>query len=92
MTEEQQLIEAFKSVWKDRSSLGQLSLSGMKEMIRMELRDELTHPRVRRKPEEKYRIAMVRINNMDISDEVKQRLASYYESELTKILEDVNSN
>lgn len=48
------------------------------EIIRIELLDELTHPRVRKTTIEKLQIAYERIENSSLSDNLKMELKKLY--------------
>ncbi|WP_404448864.1 hypothetical protein LG307_05585 [Sutcliffiella horikoshii] len=64
MQEESRLLELYKLLWNNRS-LEYIDGCDQKEVlqqaIRRELKDELTHPRTRKQPMEKYYVAVKRI-------------------------------
>lgn len=88
----ERLVEAFNMMWHERSSTQNGSISDMIALIRSELRDEFTHPRVRRSPMEKYRFAIDRIEQLPVEDEIKHELTRLYTMELTSITGNVNPN
>ncbi|TYS64515.1 hypothetical protein FZC76_18310 [Sutcliffiella horikoshii] len=64
MQEKGELLESYRLLWNNRS-LESIDGCNEKELvqqaIRRELRDELTHPRTRKQPIEKYYLAVKRI-------------------------------
>jgi hypothetical protein len=68
MEENQKLLTIYKQLWNNRS----LVSSDVKEKevlhkaILIELNDELTHPRTRKRPVDKYVMAIKRITNSTI--------------------------
>ncbi|MGD6777251.1 MULTISPECIES: hypothetical protein [Bacillaceae] len=64
MQEESRLVESYKLLWNNRS-MEFLDGGDQKELleqaIRRELKDELTHPRTRKQPMDKYYLAVKRI-------------------------------
>ena len=64
MQEESRLLELYKLLWNNRSLE---NIDGceqkvvLQQAIRRELKDELTHPRTRKQPMEKYYLAVKRI-------------------------------
>ncbi|WP_404431652.1 hypothetical protein [Sutcliffiella horikoshii] len=64
MQEESRLLELYKLLWNNRS-LEYIDGGDQKEIlqqaIRRELMDELTHPRTRKQPMQKYYLAVKRI-------------------------------
>jgi hypothetical protein len=67
------LLEAYKALWNNRS----LSHSArpvterLEEAIRVELKDELTHPRTRKSPWAKYFLAIKRISESPLKETEK---------------------
>ncbi|MGD6780319.1 hypothetical protein ACQCT3_13930 [Sutcliffiella horikoshii] len=64
MQKESRLVESYKLLWNNRS-MEFLDGGDQKELleqaIRRELKDELTHPRTRKQPMDKYYLAVKRI-------------------------------
>ncbi|MRX72915.1 hypothetical protein GJU40_12265 [Bacillus lacus] len=76
----QELLHAYRSLWKSRelSADGEDAEVTLKKAILMQLKDELTHPRVRKSPEVKYIVASERIVISDLEDTVKIALISLH--------------
>lgn len=73
------LIEAYKKLWPRRSSAVKInSVKELEKQILVELNDELTHPRVRKTKQEKFEIALARIEQSELSEEEKAELRSIY--------------
>ena len=75
-----QLFEAYRSLWSNRSLIKDEALteesckSLLYEAIEKELRDEMTHPRVRQTPEAKFHYAVKRIMASPLTDAEKLAL------------------
>lgn len=75
MQEGSRLLEMYKLLWNNRS-LEYIDGCDQKEVlqqaIRRELKDELTHPRTRKQPMEKYYLAVKRIveSKLDATEQV----------------------
>ncbi|MDQ0859144.1 hypothetical protein [Bacillus sp. V2I10] len=71
MTENRKLLEVYRKLWSNR----QLEVSGddmqtLLGAIKIELQDEMTHPRLRKNTEQKFfsavkRISMARLGNQE---------------------------
>ncbi|ART75546.1 hypothetical protein ACQCU1_07475 [Sutcliffiella horikoshii] len=64
MQEESRLVELYKLLWNNRSMEfidGGDQKEVLEQAIRRELKDELTHPRTRKQPMDKYYLAVKRI-------------------------------
>lgn len=73
------MIEAYKRLWPDRQGVQRLTTQDeLENSIRVELNDELTHPRVRRPVEEKLELAIGRIGESALTDEEKKQLIQLY--------------
>ncbi|ANU19481.1 hypothetical protein BBI15_04305 [Planococcus plakortidis] len=73
------MIEAYKRLWPDRQGVQRLTTQDeLENSIRVELNDELTHPRVRRPVEEKLELAIGRIGESALTDEEKTQLIQLY--------------
>lgn len=73
------MIEAYKKLWQHRASVESIdSMEELEKQIRIELNDELTHPRVRKSKQEKLELALERIEVANITDEEKESLKSFY--------------
>ena len=83
------LIRAYQSLFPNRlSALSLDSRTQLEKSIQIELLDELTHPRVRKSPEQKLEIAYGRIENSELDFLVKQQLKELYKY----VYDSVNSN
>ncbi|MFC4411289.1 hypothetical protein ACFOZY_12740 [Chungangia koreensis] len=89
---DREIVEAFALMWRDRSSVKSGSLKDVRNLIRSELNDEFTHPRVRRTPSEKYQLAIARIEKLEVVEAVKCELIRLYHNELASIVKTVNPN
>ncbi|KIL48851.1 hypothetical protein KP77_20620 [Jeotgalibacillus alimentarius] len=72
------ILNLYTSLWKNRPVK---SIKQMNALIISDLSDENTHPRLRRSPEEKYRITRQLISDSDLTSE-QQRLLNNYISML----------
>ncbi|TWT00977.1 hypothetical protein [Planomicrobium sp. CPCC 101079] len=73
------MIEAFKKLWPNRTAVDKISsMEELEKYVRIELNDELTHPRVRKTKAEKLQLAMERIEQSDLADDEKTDLAELY--------------
>ncbi|PSL41886.1 hypothetical protein B0H99_101132 [Planomicrobium soli] len=73
------MIESFKKLWPQRAAVEQISsMEELEKHVRIELDDELTHPRVRKTKAEKLQLALERIEQSGLSDEEKRELADLY--------------
>jgi hypothetical protein len=83
-----ELIHAYQSLFLNRHSTMIIeTFAQLEESIQIELLDKLTHPRVRKKPEQKLMIAYERIEKSELNQHVKQQLIRLYET----VYQNVNS-
>lgn len=83
-----ELIHAYQSLFLNRHSTMIIeTIAQLEESIQVELLDELTHPRVRKNPEQKLIIAYERIEKSELNQHVKQQLIGIYET----VYQNVNS-
>ncbi|MCP1188833.1 hypothetical protein NKR17_07015 [Priestia flexa] len=85
MISDEQLFSAYQKLWVNRSFSNQDNLSVKEKLsyaIQKDLRDEMTHPRVRKSPEVKYELAVQRINNSNLAHSEQLALIDLY----TKLL------
>jgi hypothetical protein len=74
-----EIIQAYQTLFPFRqASTSITTIEQLEGIIRMELLDELTHPRVRKTTVEKRRIAYERIENSSLSDNLKKELKKLY--------------
>lgn len=72
-------IEAFRKIWPHREAT--VAVETEEEMVRfiaIELKDELTHPRVRKTIQQKLDLAVQRINNSELEENDKEELRDIY--------------
>ncbi|MBB6283140.1 hypothetical protein [Geobacillus subterraneus] len=77
------LLDAYRHLWPNRSLAAgpldeQESETLLYKMIRQELRDEWTHPRVRQTPEVKFYYAVKRVTASDLPNDMKIALIRAY--------------
>ena len=74
-----EIIQAYQTLFPFRqASTSITTIEQLEEIIRIELLDELTHPRVRKTTVEKLQIAQERIENSSLSDNLKLNLKKLY--------------
>ena len=74
-----EIIQAYQTLFPYRHTTVTFTTNEqLEEIIRVELLDELTHPRVRKTPAEKLQIAYDRIENSSLSDNLKMQLKQLY--------------
>lgn len=79
MITEAELIHAYQSLFHYRQSTNSIETIDQLEIsIKVELLDELTHPRVRKSPDEKLKVAYERIDDSVINSEQKLELKQVY--------------
>lgn len=78
--EDSHLLDIFLSLWNKREvKVGSNSPTAtVKEMMKSELLDEFSHPRVRKTKEEKYFLAVKRVIDSDLKTEDQIRLIRLY--------------
>lgn len=73
------ILEAFKKIWPQRHATANIeSKEDMQRYIVIELKDELTHPRVRKTKQQKLELAVERINNSPLEQQEKEQLIEEY--------------
>jgi hypothetical protein len=86
-----QLLEAYRKMWSNRSLTNEQNYNEengkqlLFEAIEKELRDEMTHPRLRQSAEVKFHIAVKRIMSSSLSDNEKLGLIKLYLETMEKI-------
>jgi hypothetical protein len=86
-----ELLNAYRQLWSNRSLANDQNLNDessqqlLLETIEKELRDEMTHPRVRQSPEVKFYIALKRIMLSSLSDHEKLELIKLHLEVMNKI-------
>lgn len=80
------MIEAYRKLWKSRTGAESIETQEeLEQKIQMELKDELTHPRVRKSKTEKLELALQRIEQSDLNEEQKFHLSSLYKKMAAQI-------
>jgi len=88
MITETELIQAYRCLFNYRKSTETISnVEQLEARIKIELLDELTHPRVRKSMDEKLKIAYERIDNSTINKQEKLELKQIYD----KVYNSVNT-
>lgn len=83
-----ELLQAYQSLFPFRqSTITMETLDDLQASIRIELLDELTHPRVRKSPDEKLKIAYERIDESNLNKDIKLELKQVYD----KVYDSVNT-
>lgn len=84
------LLSAYKQLWSNRSleKEGVQDKERLIEAIKVELKDELTHPRVRKKPTEKYILAIQRVINSELEELDQLSLIKIFSRVLASIQEE----
>lgn len=73
------MIDAYRKLWQDRNAVDAIETpQQLERQILMELKDELTHPRVRKTPQQKLDIALQRIAESSLSPQEKNDLSDLY--------------
>jgi len=73
------LIEAYQTLFPFRQSTKSItSMNDLESIIKTELLDELTHPRVRKDSSEKLQLAFLRIDESSLSEQEKTSLKAFY--------------
>lgn len=80
------VIEAYRSLWNNRLLNEGDDEDVLREAISRELKDEFSHPRVRKQPHEKYYLATKRVIESDIESDMKLSLLTIHLEEMEKIL------
>ncbi|MGG7618160.1 hypothetical protein ACVBAX_03530 [Robertmurraya sp. GLU-23] len=82
----EKVIEAYRSLWNNRLLNEGDDEEILREAISRELKDEFSHPRVRKQPHDKYYLATKRVIDSDIESELKLSLLTIHVEEMEKIL------
>ena len=74
------LIGAYQTLFPFRGATQTISsMNDLESIIKTELLDELTHPRVRKKSSEKLQLAFLRIDKSSLAEQEKTSLKALYE-------------
>lgn len=78
-----ELLEAYRQLWSNRALIvEQDENETLRVSIEKELRDEMTHPRLRKGCYEKFYMSVKRINSSGLSDSQKVKLIDLYSNVL----------
>lgn len=80
-----ELLHAYRSLWNNRLLQGE-GIEVLIEAISRELKDESTHPRLRKGLHEKYYLATKRIIESSLEPSIKIALLSIHLEQLEKIM------
>ncbi|MFC4712199.1 hypothetical protein [Planococcus dechangensis] len=73
------IIDAYKRLWPNRQAVQRITTDAeLENSVRIELNDELTHPRLRKSVEEKLQLAYRRIEESELSEDEKTALIELY--------------
>lgn len=76
---EEFLMQEYLKLWSERTT----EHDSLEHLIKVELLDEMTHPRLRKSKHEKFYLAIKRILYSSLDEKVKLELIHYY----TKIMD-----
>ncbi|MCM3595927.1 hypothetical protein M4D55_09055 [Metabacillus idriensis] len=75
MTENRELLEVYRKLWSNRQlEVSDDDMQTLLGAIKVELQDELTHPRLRKNTEQKFFSAVKRISMASLGDQEKLTL------------------
>jgi hypothetical protein len=80
------LLEGYRTLWNNRLLNEGEAEDVLREAISRELKDEFSHPRVRKQPHEKYYLATKRVIDSDLELSMKLSLLSIHVEEMEKIM------
>lgn len=74
-----ELLEAYKSLWSNRAlPMDENPALTLKNAVEKELNDEMTHPRLRKTPHQKFSLSVKRIVTSSLDDNQKIQLIEYH--------------
>ncbi len=82
-----ELLEAYRSLWSNRSlpATGNEAEEVLIDAIRRDLFDEMTHPRLRKSPYEKFSLAIKRIASSSLDAKQQYELVRLYVQQLENL-------
>ncbi|MGG3998218.1 hypothetical protein [Anoxybacillus kestanbolensis] len=82
-----ELLEAYRSLWSNRSlpATGNNAETVLYDAIRRDLLDEMTHPRLRKSPYEKFSLALKRIASSSLDAKQQYELVRLYVQQLENL-------
>lgn len=78
------MIDAFKLLYKNRASV-HITEADVRNVIKSELLDEYTHPRVRQSSEKKYEMVIERVKNSKLSISQREAILLVIHEEYMKL-------
>jgi hypothetical protein len=86
-TNYEEMLNLYKRIWNNRAlkSEGKEAVEILKESILRELKDENSHPRVRKQKETKYFFAMKRITESSLTVSEKYLLIEFYTLQMEEL-------
>jgi hypothetical protein len=80
------LLNSYRQLWVNRSlSTDGDSYTTLINAIQVDLKDELTHPRVRISPYQKFHLAVRRILEANLNNDEKLAIIQLYQHEMEKL-------
>lgn len=81
-----ELLDAYRQLWTKRElSVENGELETLKSAVEKELKDEMTHPRLRKNIYEKFQLAIKRIVFSSLNDTEKVELIAFHNNVLEKL-------
>ncbi|WP_243290746.1 hypothetical protein [Bacillus sp. FJAT-47783] len=81
------LLESYRKLWSNRTlRVEESAEKTLIKAIQMEMLDEMTHPRLRKKPEHKFISALDRILQADLSESEKLQLIQVHKNVIEPLL------
>ncbi|MER2009124.1 MAG: hypothetical protein ABS939_16870 [Psychrobacillus sp.] len=78
------MIDAFKLLYKNRAT-NDITEEEVRNVIKSELLDEYTHPRVRQSCEKKYQMIVSRVKNSKLSITQQEKILGVIDEEYMKL-------
>ncbi|MCM3673222.1 MULTISPECIES: hypothetical protein [Peribacillus] len=82
---QEELLEAYLSIWNNRKVTDGGGKEVLSELIRRELLDENAHPRARKPVLEKFYLCIKRVMESTLSEEMKNSIVLVYITELERL-------
>lgn len=74
-----ELLQAYRKLWSNRAlPVEDHEYETLQKAIKKELMDEMTHPRTRKNPHQKFHLAVKRILSSELNDEQKISLINMH--------------
>jgi hypothetical protein len=81
-----ELLEAYRQLWSNRAlPVENDEVETLRASIEKELKDEMTHPRLRKNPHVKFHLSIKRIVSSTLNDDQKVKLIDWH----IKVLETI---